>query len=144
MRVFARPLFHTLQHAGFGNDRSWVCVCLVCPSVLQDVVEEEEIVSSTPLGPAATWTKEYLAKQAEDKRRALAAEVDEAKSRVVDVLSEMSALINPAERKERGLTHLPGQGPRGNKHFLSKHSEASSAASSPQGQAAGGSPSAGV
>jgi hypothetical protein len=85
------------------------------------VEEEEEIVSSTPLGPAATWTKEFLAKQAEEKRRAMAAEVDAVTTRIGDVLHEMAALINPDANREHGPMHLPGQGPRGAKIVLQQH-----------------------
>lgn len=80
---------------------------------------EEELHANTPLGPAATWSKEFLKKKQEEARRDAELEVAAATGRIDDMLTEFAFALDPASRPPEP-PHIPGQGIRGLNHFVAK------------------------
>ena len=74
--------------------------------------QEEEVHANMILGPAATWSKEYLQAQKDAQQREHEAELQEAKGRIDEVMTEFGYVLDPASRPPEP-PHVPGQGTRG-------------------------------
>jgi hypothetical protein len=78
------------------------------------------VSAGEPLGPAATWTREYLQGLQMAKHTALTNEVLAVKTRIEETLDEFHTVINPrGPGASSGEVHIPGQGRRGMALFAS-------------------------